>query len=159
MTGSPNGPAQSDYATTEPELPRVLFVCVENSCRSQMAEAFANLEGQGRVHAHSGGSRPSGVVNPRAIEVMSELGYDLGAHRSEGLEDLPSGGFAAVVTMGCGDACPHVPADRREDWEIPDPKDLPVDEFRSVRDDIARRVRDLLGEILDSSAPILEVHS
>lgn len=130
--------------------PRLLFVCVENSCRSQMAEGFARLFGGDRVEAWSGGSRPSGVVNSRAIEVMSEVGYDLGAHRSEGLsgpEGPASAPFDAVVTMGCGDACPHVPARRRIDWQVPDPKDLPLDEFRAVRDDVGRRVRDLLAEL------------
>ncbi len=127
--------------------PRLLFVCVENSCRSQMAEAFARLLAGGGVEASSGGSRPSGVVNPRAVESMAELGYDLGAHRSEGLDDVPPGPFDAVVTMGCGDACPHVPARRREDWEVRDPKDLPAEEFRAVRDDIRRRVAALLSDL------------
>ncbi|WP_420442205.1 arsenate reductase ArsC [Candidatus Palauibacter sp.] len=127
--------------------PRLLFVCVENSCRSQMAEAFARLLAGDRVEAASGGSRPSGVVNPRAVESMAELGYDLGAHRSDGLDDVPPGPFDAVVTMGCGDACPHVPARRREDWEVPDPKDLPAEEFRAVRDDIRRRVAALLADL------------
>lgn len=127
--------------------PRVLFVCIENSCRSQMAEGFARWLSAGRVEAFSAGSRPSGAVNPRAIDVMAELGYDLAAHKSEGLGELPPGEFAAVVTMGCGDACPRVPARLREDWEIPDPKDLPMEEFRDVRDDIGRRVREILGRI------------
>ena len=127
--------------------PRLLFVCVENSCRSQMAEAFARMLAGDGVEASSGGSRPSGVVNPKAIESMAELGYDLGAHRSEGLDDVPPGPFDAVVTMGCGDACPHVPARRREDWEVRDPKDLPAEEFRAVRDDIRRRVAALLSDL------------
>ncbi|WP_428277917.1 arsenate reductase ArsC [Candidatus Palauibacter sp.] len=127
--------------------PRLLFVCVENSCRSQMAEAFARMLAGGRVEAVSGGSRPSGVVNPKAIESMAEWGYDLGVHRSEGLDDVPPGPFDAVVTMGCGDACPHVPARRREDWAVRDPKDLPAEEFRAVRDDIRRRVAALLSDL------------
>lgn len=127
--------------------PRLLFVCVENSCRSQMAEGFARMLAGDGVEASSGGSRPSGVVNPRAVESMAELGYDLGAHRSEGLDDVPPGPFDAVVTMGCGDACPHVPARRREDWEVRDPKDLPLDEFRAVRDEVGRRVYDLLADL------------
>lgn len=130
-----------------PVRPRLLFVCVENSCRSQMAEAFARMLAGGGVEASSGGSRPSGVVNPRAIESMAELGYDLGVHRSEGLDDVPPGPFDAVVTMGCGDACPQVPARRREDWEVRDPKDLPAEEFRAVRDDIRRRVAALLVDL------------
>ena len=112
-----------------------------------MAEAFARMLAGDRVEAASGGSRPSGAVNARAIELMSELGYDLRTHRSEGLDELPADGFDAVVTMGCGDACPHVPARRREDWAIRDPKDLPLDEFRAVRDDVGQRVSDLLAEL------------
>ena len=104
---------------------RVLFVCVENSCRSQMAEAFARLDGGEGVEAFSAGSRPSGRVNPGAVRTMAEVGYDLSTHRSQSPADLPAGGaWDAVVTMGCGDACPAVPAARREDWPVPDPKDL-----------------------------------
>lgn len=112
-----------------------------------MAEGFARMLAGGGVEASSGGSTPSGVVNPRAIESMAEVGYDLRVHRSEGLDDVPAGPFDAVVTMGCGDACPHVPARRREDWEVKDPKDLPPEEFRMVRDDIRRRVAALLAEL------------
>lgn len=126
---------------------RVLFVCVENSCRSQMAEAFARIHGGDAVAAYSAGSRPSGVVNPRAIEVMAELGYPLDRHASRGLDALPDDPFDAVVTMGCGDACPHVPARLREDWAIPDPKDLPLEQFREIRDDLGRRVADLLARL------------
>jgi protein-tyrosine-phosphatase len=125
--------------------PRVLFVCVENSNRSQMAEAFARLYGAGRVEAHSAGSRPSGRVNPRAVEAMRELGYDLTAHASKSLADVPEGEYDVAVTMGCGDACPLVRARRREDWAIPDPRDLGPDEFRAVRDLIGRKVQALLG--------------
>lgn len=126
--------------------PKFLFVCVENSCRSQMAEGFARLLGADSVEAYSAGSRPSGTVNPRAIETMAELGYDLSEHRSIAIDDVPPGPYAAVVTMGCGDACPHVPADRREDWAIQDPKDLPPPEFRLVRDEIRTRVARLLAD-------------
>ena len=127
--------------------PRLLFICVENSCRSQMAEAFARMLGGDRVEASSGGSSPSGVVNARAIEVMAEVGYDPGVHRSEGLDGVPPGLFDTVVTMGCADACPHVPARRRVDWQVRDPTDLPGEEFRAVRDDIRRRVAALLAEL------------
>ena len=131
----------------DPSLPRVLFVCVENSNRSQMAEAFARMHGAGVVDSYSAGSRPSGAVNPRAIEAMKERGYDLTRHRSKSLQDVPQDPYAAVVTMGCGDACPWIPAARREDWDLPDPKNMPPDEFRSVRDDIERRVLALVAEI------------
>ncbi|HET7904268.1 MAG TPA: arsenate reductase ArsC [Candidatus Eisenbacteria bacterium] len=126
---------------------RVLFVCVENSCRSQMAEGFARAIGGDRVAAQSAGSRPSGVVNERAIAFMREKGIDLAAQASKGLDDLPAGvTWDAVVTMGCGDACPTLPARLRLDWELPDPKHLPDDEFRAVRDEIEARVRALLAD-------------
>ncbi len=112
-----------------------------------MAEAFARMLAGDGVQASSGGSRPSGVVNPRAIESMAEVGYDLGVHRSAGLDEVPPGPFDAVVTMGCGDACPYVPARRREEWEVRDPKELPPAEFRAVRDDIRRRVAALLADL------------
>lgn len=134
-------------APHEDRVVRVLFVCVENSNRSQMAEAFARIHGQGRVDAFSAGSRPSGKVNPQAIESMAELGYDLAGHRSASLDELPDVEFDAAVTMGCGDACPHVAARRREDWEIPDPKSLPPDEFRGIRDLIGRKVQQLLRSL------------
>ena len=129
------------------KLPRVLFVCVENSNRSQMAEAFARMHGAGRVEAFSAGSRPSGVINPRAITAMAERGYDLTSHRSQGLDEIPDGSYAAVVTMGCGDACPWVPAERREDWALPDPRDMDRDAFNRVRDEIERRVLALIDAI------------
>ncbi len=127
-------------------MKRLLFVCVENSCRSQMAEAFARLEGGDAVEAWSAGSAPSGVVNAGAVAAMRELGYDLSAHASTSLDALPDEEFDAVVTMGCGDACPHVPARQRYDWAIPDPKDMDERGFRAVRDEIARRVRELLAD-------------
>ena len=133
------------------ELPRLLFVCVENSNRSQMAEAFARIHGAGRYEAWSAGSRPSGLVSPKAIAAMAERGYDLATHRSKSLDELPRGSFAAVVTMGCGDACPSVPASVREDWAIPDPKHMQPAEFAVVRDGIERKVRELIAR-LDGAA-------
>jgi protein-tyrosine-phosphatase len=129
------------------ELPRILFVCVENANRSQMAEAFARIHGKGQVEAVSAGSRPSGQINPRAIEAMRERNYDLTSHRSKGLEAVPTGPYAAVVTMGCGDACPWVAAARREDWALPDPRGMESGAFNKVRDDIEQRVRRLLAEL------------
>jgi protein-tyrosine-phosphatase len=122
----------------------VLFVCVENSCRSQMAEAFARIHGNGLLQPFSAGSRPSGVINPRAIESMRELGYDLSSHHSKSLDDVPKQEFDYVVTMGCGDECPFIPAKHVADWDLPDPKDMPPEEFLQVRDDIQKRVQNLI---------------
>ena len=127
-------------------MKRVLFVCVENSNRSQMAEAFARMLGGDGVEALSAGSKPSGRINPKAIRFMGELGYDLEAHASKSLDDI-AGDFDAVVTMGCGDSCPWVPAQRREDWALPDPRDMDDDGYRAVRDEIERRVRALLAAL------------
>src|SRR5689334_25153529 len=99
-------------------MKRFLFVCVENSNRSQMAEAFARIHGGDTVEAVSAGSRPSGLVNPKAVEAMREVGYDLTAHQSKGLDEFNGKEFDAAVTMGCGDECPLVVARRREDWHI-----------------------------------------
>ncbi len=126
-------------------IKRILFVCVENSCRSQMAEAFARRHGGGKVEAYSAGSRPSGVVNPKAIAAMGELGYDLSRHPSKGLGDLPDVDFDYAVTMGCGDACPLVRAKARQEWGIPDPKQMDEDEFRQMRDFIEAKVKELLA--------------
>ncbi len=126
---------------------RIVFICVENANRSQMAEAFAHIHGQGKVEAHSAGSRPSGRVNPKAIESMRELGYDLGAHRSKSFADLAGIDFDVAVTMGCGDQCPNLAAKRREDWSIPDPRDLPPERFREVRDLIEIKVQELLARL------------
>jgi arsenate reductase len=131
---------------TEPGK-RVLFVCIENSNRSQMAEAFARMHGAGVVEAYSSGSKPSGRVNPRAIEFMREVGYDLSTHTSKPLTEIPAVEFDAAITMGCGDECPMVRTRLREDWGIPDPKELPPEGFREVRDLIDRKVKDLLARL------------
>lgn len=128
------------------ERANVLFVCVENSNRSQMAEGFARNLGQGRVTAFSAGSRPSGQINPRAIQFMKERGIDLTAQRSKGLGDLPQVRWDWIVTMGCGDACPALPAKHRLDWELPDPKLLDDAGFRAVRDRIEALVSGLVAE-------------
>jgi protein-tyrosine-phosphatase len=126
---------------------RLLFVCVENSNRSQMAEAFARIHGGSAVEPVSAGSRPSGKINPRAIEAMRERGYDLSKHASKSLEEIPEGMYDYVVTMGCGDECPWIPAEHREDWDLPDPKHMSAEALARVRDDIERRVVDLLRRI------------
>lgn len=131
-------------------MKHIVFVCVENSCRSQMAEAWARHLGRGRVRAWSAGSRPSGEVNPLARQVMRERGIDLTEAVSKGFEALPEVTWDVVVTMGCGDQCPWLPARARVNWDIPDPKGQPIEVFRRVRDEIERRVRELL-EALDSA--------
>ncbi|MBF9143625.1 arsenate reductase ArsC [Hymenobacter properus] len=123
-----------------------LFVCIENANRSQMAQAFATMLGGDQVQAYSAGSRPSGVINPKAVAAMAELGYDLTAHASKSLDEVRDQQFDYVVTMGCGDACPFVAARHRRDWQIPDPKHLEPAEFRAVRDLVKRQVQALLAE-------------
>lgn len=126
---------------------RLLFVCVENSNRSQMAEAFARRLGGAQIEAYSAGSKPSGKVNPMAIAAMKEVGYDLSTHASKSLDEIPSGTYAAAITMGCGDSCPNVAAQIKEDWQLPDPRDLSPEEFHKIRDAIEARVEDLLSRI------------
>ena len=126
---------------------KLLFVCIENSNRSQMAQAFAKMLGGGGVEAFSAGSRPSGRVNPKAIAAMAELGYDLTTHASKGLDEFNGQEIDAAVTMGCGDACPLVKAKHRFDWQIPDPREMPPEEFNRVRDLIRDKVKDLLKEL------------
>jgi arsenate reductase (thioredoxin) len=126
---------------------QVLFVCVENSNRSQMAEAFARIHGDEIVEAFSAGSRPSGTINPRAVKSMLELGYDLRAHTSKSLLDIPDIEYDYVATMGCGDECPFIRARWREDWEIPDPKHMEPDAFRVVRDEIEARVKAVTAKL------------
>ncbi len=125
---------------------KILFVCVENANRSQMAQAFARLRGGADVEAFSAGSRPSGIVNPKAVAAMAELGYDLSTHESKSLDAVRDVAFDYVVTMGCGDACPFIAARHRRDWQIPDPRYLESAEFRQVRDLIDRHVQELLTE-------------
>ena len=127
---------------------KILFVCIENSNRSQMAQAFATIHGGADVESFSAGSKPSGVVNPKAIAAMQELGYDLSKHQSKSLDDVKAQApFDAVVTMGCGDACPWMPAKKFIDWQIPDPKNMAPEPFNEVRDLISEKVKTLLAEI------------
>lgn len=138
----------SNSSEREGTRKRVLFVCVENSCRSQLAEAFARIHGGDAIEAYSAGSHPSGEVNPKAIAAMQELGYDLTQHQSKSLAEIPDVEYDYALTMGCGDECPLVRARRREDWGIPDPKHMGADEFRQVRDLIEERVKTLLAGLL-----------
>jgi protein-tyrosine-phosphatase len=116
-----------------------------------MAEGFARMHGGDRVDASSAGSKPSGQVNPRAVQFMQELGYDLTQHDSKSLEDFNGQEIDVAVTMGCGDYCPLVRAGWREEWQIPDPKHLSDDEFRGVRDLIEQKVKTLLASLLAPS--------
>ena len=128
-------------------MKNILFVCIENSNRSQMAQAFAIMLGDGKVNALSAGSNPSGKINPKAIAAMQELNYDLSQHDSKSLDEIPDVEFEYAVTMGCGDACPFVKAKHREDWEIPDPRNMEHEEFNKVRDLIEEKVKKLLKKI------------
>ena len=133
----------------EPEEPKkLLFVCIENSNRSQMSQAFAKIHGGQNVESYSAGSKPSGIVNPKAIAAMKEMAYDLSAHDSKSLEEVKEfAPFDAVITMGCGDACPWMPAKKFVDWVIPDPKHMEPAEFNQVRDFIEQKVKQLLKEL------------
>ncbi len=124
---------------------KLLFVCIENSNRSQMSQAFAKMLGGENVEAYSAGSKPSGIVNPKAIAAMKELGYDLSTHDSKSLDEVKAfAPFDAVVTMGCGDACPWMPAKQFIDWQIPDPKHMEPQQFNEVRDFIKEKVKELM---------------
>ena len=126
---------------------RVLFVCIENSNRSQMAEAFARLLDKS-IESFSAGSKPSGKINPKAVASMMQVGYDLSKHESKSLDDVKGyAPFDAVVTMGCGDACPWMPAKKFVDWNIPDPKNMDELAFNTVRDQIKAKVEDLLASL------------
>src|ERR1041385_3103956 len=127
--------------------PRILFVCVENSNRSQMAEAFARIYGGDSIEVFSAGSNPSRQINPKAIDAMRSVGYDLSKHTSKSLTDLPDVEFDFVATMGCGDECPNVRARLHEDWQIPAPRERPPEEFRAVRDVIKDKVLAMLRKL------------
>lgn len=128
-------------------MKKILFVCVENSNRSQMAEAFAKMHGKGKVEVYSSGSRPSGIINPKAIAAMKELGYDLTQHDSKSLDEIAKVKYDYAITMGCGDECPFVIADHRDDWKLEDPKHMDPAQFNQVRDEIERRVLDLIAKL------------
>jgi arsenate reductase len=126
---------------------KIVFICVENACRSQMAQGFAEALGKDRVEAYSAGSRPSSHINPLAIEVMKEKDIDLSGRRPKGLNDLPPAEMDYLVTMGCEETCPAVSTKKIIEWEIPDPKRKSLEVFRNVRDMIEGKVRTLLKEI------------
>lgn len=129
------------------KVKKVLFVCVENSCRSQMAEAFAKTAGKERIESYSAGSRASGTINKKAIKSMQRVGYDLSTYRSKQLSDIPAIEYDYAITMGCGDECPNVIAKQREDWAIPDPKNMDNQEFDKIRDMIRKKVLVLVNSL------------
>jgi arsenate reductase len=139
----------SEKPSGSPRPLNVLFVCIGNSCRSQMAEAFANQHGEGRIRAWSAGSNPLGHITPLTSEVMLEKGLDLEGHWSKGLRDVPMDKMDVVVGMGCEVSCP-VPIGFKGqviEWNIPDPYGLGIDYFRDVRDLIERQVKALIGSL------------
>ncbi len=131
------------------QLPEVLFVCVHNAGRSQMAAGLVKLRSEGRIQVRSAGSTPADEINPSAVEVMNELGLDLSEEFPKPLTDDAVRAADVVITMGCGDACPVYPGKRYEDWELEDPAGQDVDTVRRIRDDIDERVRRLVAELLD----------
>jgi arsenate reductase (thioredoxin) len=129
-------------------VPEVLFVCVQNAGRSQMAAALLNHRANGRVHVRSAGSDPGEQINPAVVEALTELGIDVAEEFPKPLTDEVVRAADAVVTMGCGDACPIYPGKRYLDWELEDPDGQPLDVVRRIRDDIDSRVQKLLGELV-----------
>ena len=125
-------------------MKKVVFLCVENSCRSQIAEAFANIHGKEKILAFSAGSKPSGAINPKAISLMTELNYDLSTHQSIHVDKLPDVEIDAMISMGCGDSCPSIRAKERIEWDIPDPKEMEYQDFKEVIKNIERKVLDFL---------------
>ncbi len=127
----------------------MLFVCVHNAGRSQMAAALVSLRSQGRIDVRSAGSSPAEGINPSAVSVMSELGVDLGREAPKALTDDAVRASDVVITMGCGDACPIFPGKRYEDWELEDPAGKDVDTVRRIRDEIDERATALVADLLD----------
>jgi len=130
------------------DVPEVLFVCVHNAGRSQLAAALLDHHARGRVQVRSAGSAPAERVNPAVIEAMAEVGLDLSREFPKPLTDTAVQAAAAVITMGCGDACPIYPGKRYLDWQVADPHGQPIEIVREIREDIDRRVRALLVELL-----------
>jgi protein-tyrosine-phosphatase len=135
------------------DVPEVLFVCVHNAGRSQMAAALLDHRAEGRVHVRSAGSTPASEINPAVVAVMDEVGLDLSKEFPKPLTDEVVRAADVVVTMGCGDACPVYPGKRYLDWQLPDPQGKNVDEVRRIRDDIDERVQALLEELVPASTP------
>ena len=135
-----------------PTVPTVLFVCLHNAGRSQMAAAWLERLGGERVRVLSGGSEPATELNPVVVAAMAEVGIDLSTRAPHRWTEAGLRSADVVVTMGCGDACPFYPGKRCEDWDVPDPAGRPIEEVRRIRDDVARRVRTLLDDLANDSA-------
>ncbi len=129
------------------ETKKILFVCVQNASRSQMAQGFAEAFGKGRVEVYSAGSHPASHINPLAIEVMKEKNIDLSGRRPKGFQDLPPIEMDYLVTMGCEETCPSIPAGKILEWNIPDPSGKPIDEIRRIRDMLEAKVKTLIEEV------------
>jgi arsenate reductase (thioredoxin) len=136
---------------TEAAKPQVLFVCVHNAGRSQMAAALLQRHAQGRVIVRSAGSEPADRINPAVAKAMSEVGLDVSQEIPKLLKTETVQDSDVVITMGCGDACPVFPGKRYLDWELPDPAGLPLEQVRPIRDEIDRRVQELLAELVDQT--------
>jgi arsenate reductase len=132
------------------KLPEVLFVCTHNAGRSQMAAALLHHYAQGGVHVRSAGSTPAAEVNPAVVEAMAEVGIDISKELPKPLSDKVVRDADVVITMGCGDACPIYPGKRYLDWELPDPAGKDVQEVRPIRDEIDRRIRTLVNDLVKS---------
>jgi arsenate reductase len=143
--------AQAQGALTK-EMPEVLFVCVHNAGRSQMAAGLVKLRSEGRIHVRSAGSTPIETVNPNALEAMKEIGIDLSEEFPKPLTDEFVQAADVVITMGCGDACPIFPGKRYEDWVLDDPAEQDLATVRRIRDEIDERVKELVAELLPESA-------
>ena len=128
-------------------MKKVLFACVENSCRSQMAEGFANIHGTNVLMPFSAGSKASGEINDKAVIAMKEIGYDLTEHKSKGLDEFSDIKFDYLITLGCNDKCPNIETKLRIEWDIPDPKNMNLEDFFKVRDLIEKKVLSLIDEI------------
>ncbi len=125
---------------------RVAFVCVQNSCRSQMAEAWAKTLGKGKTEVYSAGTEEYPFIKPRAVQVMAEVGIDMSGQHPKRLEDIPES-FDVLITMGCHAECAYVPAEHREDWNLDDPSGKPLEAFRETRDLTKEKVAGLLRRI------------
>ncbi len=137
-------------------VPEVLFVCVHNAGRPQMAAALLDHHGGGQVHVRSAGSAPADEINPAVVQVMAELGIDVSREFPKPFTTDAARQADVIVTMGCGDACPVFPAKRYLDWDLPDPAGAGLEAVRSIRDEIDRRVQHLLSELTERQEPTSE---